>query len=460
AAEDPGLPVDAPERAHIPDQALAHRLQYLRSGLLQRGRRRQNLGHRVLGQEPLLGELAFGDVLDRSEQAAWLARLVPEHVALTADEAAFAARPDHTVLAVVPQSASQRLGDLLFPSLTDGRVDPLQDFAQAYGARLWREPQDPPGLVRPRGAIGDGVTLPVPDVRDPLRLFETALALAQPAEHRQARQGIRESPADRLEEDLLAPRPDARVRALAEPKHVREIAFGVQRHGDPGLDAPALRLIGRQRMLRFRVEADGPARRPHDPVLGDAVRVPRQILAHAEAARKLGSRTVHRVPDGGSLGIAWIYEPGAIALEDRERRVENVAHHLLEIIRALDCAVHAIHALDRPPTLLALLLRFLVLGDVLGGDQDNGLTARPAHRLARLAHPQHRPALAHLAEVPTERAAELLQAEGDLRLNRWAIGFVEDLQYRLADQLVDGVAELLGAAGIDGHDGAGGIHHE
>ena len=101
-----------------------------------------------------------------------------------------------------------------------------------------------------------------------------------------------------------------------------------------------------------------------------------------------------------------------------------------------------------------------MLGDVLGGDQDDGLAARPAHRLGRLAHPQHRTVLAHLAELPAERAAELLQAEGDVRLNGLSIGSAEDLQHRLADQLVDAVAELLGAERIDGHDRAGGIHHE
>src|SRR2546427_10953647 len=91
----------------------------------------------------------------------------------------------------------------------------------------------------------------LPD-RDPGGFEDRAvalLALAQPAEHRQARQGIRKPPADRLEEDLLAPRPDARVRALAESEHVREIALGVQRHDDPRLDAEELPLLGRQRML-------------------------------------------------------------------------------------------------------------------------------------------------------------------------------------------------------------------
>ena len=98
--------------------------------------------------------------------------------------------------------------------------------------------------------FGPGEIL-LPD-RDPGGFEDRAvalLALAQPAEHRQARQGIRKPPADRLEEDLLAPRPDARVRALAESEHVREIALGVQRHDDPRLDAEELPLLGRQRML-------------------------------------------------------------------------------------------------------------------------------------------------------------------------------------------------------------------
>ena len=59
-----------------------------------------------------------------------------------------------------------------------------------------------------------------------------------------------------------------------------------------------------------------------------------------------------------------MHQPRAIAVEDRQRRVEDVAHHRLEIVRPLDGAVHPIHALDAPPTCLALVLGPLTLGDI------------------------------------------------------------------------------------------------
>jgi hypothetical protein len=49
--------------------------------------RGQDLGHRVLGQEPLLGELALGDVRQCAKHAAGLARLVAQHARIAAPSA-------------------------------------------------------------------------------------------------------------------------------------------------------------------------------------------------------------------------------------------------------------------------------------------------------------------------------------------------------------------------------------
>src|SRR5882762_11034464 len=64
-----GLPVHAPERAHVPSQTLAHSPQYSRSGLFDRGRFRQDLSDRVLHAEAFLYALALGDVRGRADVA-------------------------------------------------------------------------------------------------------------------------------------------------------------------------------------------------------------------------------------------------------------------------------------------------------------------------------------------------------------------------------------------------------
>src|ERR1700747_657534 len=57
-----GLPVHAPERAHVPSQTLSHSPQYSRSDLFDRGCIRQDLPDRVLHAEAFLCALALGDI--------------------------------------------------------------------------------------------------------------------------------------------------------------------------------------------------------------------------------------------------------------------------------------------------------------------------------------------------------------------------------------------------------------
>src|SRR6516165_8897036 len=76
-----GLPVHAPERAHIRSQTLAYSPQYSRSGLFDRDRFRQDLRDRVLHAEASLCALALGDLfsgdIDRDDFAAGCAQRVP-----------------------------------------------------------------------------------------------------------------------------------------------------------------------------------------------------------------------------------------------------------------------------------------------------------------------------------------------------------------------------------------------
>ena len=61
-AQRRGLPVHAPERAHVPSQTLAHSPQYSRSGLFDRDRFRQDQRDHVLYAEAFFCALALGQV--------------------------------------------------------------------------------------------------------------------------------------------------------------------------------------------------------------------------------------------------------------------------------------------------------------------------------------------------------------------------------------------------------------
>jgi hypothetical protein len=43
-----------------------------------------------------------------------------------------------------------------------------------------------------------------------------------------------------------------------------------------------------------------------------------------------------------------MHQPRAIAVEDRQRSVEDIAHHLLEVIRGLHDSIDAIDAFEQP----------------------------------------------------------------------------------------------------------------
>ncbi len=219
--------------------------------------------------------------------------------------------------------------------------------------------------------------------------------LAETAKNRQARQRVGEPPADLLEQALLARRPCARVRALAEAEHVRLITFRVDGHHHPGLDAEALGEVGRQRMVGLRSELDRAAGGTDGAKHGGRMAVHRHVFTHGIEAGELRTRPLHLHAVRFGLGVARVHQPRAIAVEDRQRRLEHVAHHLLEIVRSLDCEVHAIEALAAPPSELALFLRPLALGDI---DHD----ATQAGRAVALDHQGHQVAKPHDAPVGRE----------------------------------------------------------
>ena len=88
------------------------------------------------------------------------------------------------------------------------------------------------------------------------------------------------------------------------------------------------------------------------------------------------------------------------------------------------------------PKLQLLLPDFLfrtpTLCNVLARDQDNRIVP-PKDGSGRFANLKHRAILAHFAELPTHRLAELFQAEGDISLNRLAIRLIKNTEHRQTD---------------------------
>src|SRR5712692_964532 len=361
AAEHTCLAVEAPQRAQVPYQALAHGLQDFWRGFWERRRPRQYLCDGVLHHETLLGPLALGDVLHRAEYAAGPTRLVPHDIALTVDESHLAVGPDHAVLHIVAPATPQRLRLCLDHDLLIFGVEQFRPLGEVEELGLRLQPKDAVGFIRPGDGIRIGVALPVADMRDALGLFQFALAFAQVAKHQEAGQSILQPSADLLEEPLFLRCPGSRVRALAETEHVRLSALRVEGHDDPGLDAQFLRHLGRQGILRSRPEYHGAARRPHGSEQVGGLRVHRHVGADGEEAGKFRASTLHPHPVRDGLRIAGIGQPRSIALEDRQHGVEHIAHHLLEVVRSLDGAVHPIHALKEPEMGLVLLLCPLAL---------------------------------------------------------------------------------------------------
>src|SRR5258708_32487954 len=81
--------------------------------------------------------------------------------------------------------------------------------------------------------------------------------------------------------------------------------------------------------------------------LGD-VRIHGHVAPQREDAGELRPGMLHRHSPRWSFWIAGIDQPRSVAIEDRKDLVEHVAHHLLEVIRALNRPVDRIHALEEP----------------------------------------------------------------------------------------------------------------
>ena len=192
-------------------------------------------------------------------------------------------------------------------------------------------------------------------------LFQLRFALAQIAEHRQACQGVFQPSAYLLEKALLLRVPIPRVRALVQPEQVRFVHLRVQGRRQDGLDAEGGRELCRHRTFRPGTESHGLVGSSCGLEHAGGFRVDGQIGPEREGAGELRPGTLHRHAPRRRFRIARIDQPRPIAIEDGKHRVEHVAHHLLEVVRALNGAVDAIDALQEPQMRAAFLLCLLLL---------------------------------------------------------------------------------------------------
>src|SRR5262249_27484391 len=120
-------------------------------------------------------------------------------------------------------------------------------------------------FVGPQGDVRLDVALPVADVRETLRVFQPALAVAYTTKHQEARQPIGESTTDCPEQLLLLRRPHAGMGALAESEPVRSITLGVHGRQEARLDTELLGHAGGQRTIASGANPDRIPGRFDDP---------------------------------------------------------------------------------------------------------------------------------------------------------------------------------------------------
>ncbi len=141
-----------------------------------------------------------------------------------------------------------------------------------------------------------------------------------------------------------------------------------------------LRELCRDRMLRPRTESHRTAASSRCfEHIGD-FRIHGQIHSQCEGAGEVRPSMLHLRSPRCSLRIAGKDQPSSVGVKDRKHRVEHIAHHLLEVIRALDGPVDPIHAFQKPQMGLAFLLRPLAFGDVHSGSDEFNCTAAPVLR--------------------------------------------------------------------------------
>src|SRR5258708_1757841 len=165
--------------------------------------------------------------------------------------------------------------------------------------------------------------------------------------------------------------------------------------------------------------------------------------------------------------VIWMKEPARAGTPPLlKRNAVKFEHSPIDIettaIRSQYADVLRSEVKDLPKLQLLLLdclLRPLTLCNVLARHQDN-LIVRSSDRPGRFPDPNHGTILAHFAQLPTHRLAELLQTQGDVLWNRLAIGLINHIQHWMTGQFGDGVAKLFTPERVHRQDGARRVYHK
>ena len=212
-----------------------------------------------------------------------------------------------------------------------------------------------------------------------------AFASLEVAVRPQAGQAVAQAPADLLEELPVVGRPGPSVGALVQPEDVGERHLGIDGHGDLRLDAETLRQGCRQRLLQSGAEGHGSARSPHGLEHSSGLRIYGHFEPPCEGTGILRPGPLHRHAIGRARRVARVDEPRPVAAEDLQHRVEDVAHHLLEVVRPLQGPVDQVQGFEEPQVGQTILFGTPALGDVAGedGDADDRTVRSPGRGGAR-----------------------------------------------------------------------------
>ncbi len=137
----------------------------------------------------------------------------------------------------------------------------------------------------------------------------------------------------------------------------------------------------------------------------------------------------------------------ALILLRREQAAREQSQLALALPKLLGLFGHTLPHLVAGTT--QLLFDDLTAGDVLTNNHHHHLVVSIAGRPRHLADPDHALVVADLSQLPGERLAGVVDAFLQLFEHSLAVIGMEHADDRLADEIVDLVAELFGAVGVD-----------
>src|SRR4029450_8577605 len=163
------------------------------------------------------------------------------------------------------------------------------------------------------------------------------------AQHRKYSDCIAKPASYLLKQTLLFARPNAHVRALVQTEQMALVALCIDRHGDLRGDGETVGCRRRNLEVVAGTEQNRARRRLRRLENRGDLGVVGKFFFERERTGELRTRVLHDRSPRCSSRVAWVDDPGSIAGKYLERRPENLAHHLVELIGSLDGAVDPVH---------------------------------------------------------------------------------------------------------------------